>query len=219
MRRFSEHRVWGVRETPERGREATWGGQGRPQRWQMKGSKVQEMLRLCGLLSCSFPGKGRCGWWLLCPTRRAEAAPSWGPKSLLPLLPTLPSPSLRFQCNFQLTSMSIEQVGQPDCWPITGNHSPQLRAQGEGGREGGNVREQTPSLQAGKGLWLCVGPDAAPGRAWGGRAGVDGEASGGGPAGVLPHPQTWPKPQRERTGLRADEEGPGGEAFAWSRRG
>ena len=49
--------------------------------------------------------------------------------------------------------MSIEQVGQSDCWPITGNHSaPQLSAQGEGGKEEGNVREQACSLQAGKGL-------------------------------------------------------------------
>lgn len=91
-------------------------------------------------------------WWPLWLTHRAEAAPSGGPKSLLPSLPTRPSPSLRFQYNFQLTSMSIEQVGQPDCWPITGNHSaPQLSAQGEkGGREGGIGREPAPSLQAGK---------------------------------------------------------------------
>lgn len=106
-----------------------------------------------------LPLEGRCGQWLLCATRRAEAAPSWGPKSLFPLLPLLPSLSLRFQYNFQLTSMSIEQVGQPDCWPITGNHSaPQLSAQGEGGRECEGVR---PSLQVGRGSgfrWVMLQP-------------------------------------------------------------
>lgn len=71
-----------------------------------------------------------------------------------PPSPPLPSQSLRFQCNFQLTSMSIEQVGPPDCWPITGNHSaPQLSSQGEGGREGGNAREQArPAHRLRRGL-------------------------------------------------------------------
>lgn len=71
------------------------------------------------------------------------------PPCSLPPSP-LPSPSLRFQYNFQLTSMSIEQVGQPDCWPITGNHSaPQLSPGGYGGE---GPREQASSLQSGKGL-------------------------------------------------------------------
>lgn len=135
---------------------------------------------------------------------QAEAAPSWDPKSLLPVLPTLSSPSLRFQYNFQLTSMSIEQVGQPDCWPITGNHSaPQLSAQGEGGRECEGAGTQ---LAGWEGLWSTVGCAAAPGRDRGGRAGVDGEACGAGqPREVLPHPHaelSWPKPQRKRTGDR-----------------
>lgn len=82
----------------------------------------------------------------------AEAAPSWDPKLLLLALHPLPSPSLRFQYNFQLTSMSIEQVGRLDCWPITGNHSaPQLSPpSGKGGW--GMEREQASNLQAGKGL-------------------------------------------------------------------
>lgn len=63
----------------------------------------------------------------------AEAAPSWDPKPPLLALHPLPSPSPRFQYNFQLTSMSIEQVGRLDCWPITGNHSAsQLSPPGRG---------------------------------------------------------------------------------------
>lgn len=164
-------------------------------------------------------------WWLLFLTHRAEAAPSWGPKSLLPLLLTRPSPSLRFQYNFQLTSMSIEQVGQPDCWPITGNHSaPQLSAQGEkGGREGGNGRERAPSLQAGKqfgfsrGALQCLGGTGVGEQGWMGRLMRAVQW------GALTHPYRFSvvkmlqATERENWRLRAHEKGPGSEA--WSRRG
>lgn len=81
------------------------------------------------------------------------------------MLPTIPSPSLRFQYNFQLTSMSIEQVGQPDCWPITGNHSaPQLSAQGEGGREEGKGCEGAGTQLAGwEGALASVGACSSQG--------------------------------------------------------
>lgn len=167
--------------------------------------------------------------WLLCVTHRAEAAPSWGPKSLLLGLPTVASPALRFQYNFQLTSMSIEQVGQPDCWPITGNHSaPQLSARGvKGGRE----RTGESRLAGWEAVWLQLRSAAA-------LRGVGEQEWRGGwlmravQEGALPHPyiKLWvqllccKKPMSQATkrvnwALRAHEEGPGGEATAWSRRG
>lgn len=185
-----------------------------PQKWQKRRSKRKGVVRYSGLPSCSFPRDVDVAQ-LLCLTHRAEAAPNWGPKSLLPLLPTLPSPSLRFQYNFQLTSMSIEQVGQPDCWPITGNHSaPQLSAQGEKGGQaaGGDGSEPVPSLQAGKRVGFSGGVQQPLGGTGGGAGGVgEGEAyrppAGGSSS---PYTELWvlllcnkdlcSKPQRERTG-------------------
>lgn len=153
--------------------------------------------------------KGGGGGFSLSPTElRLHPAGAQRASSLC--FPTRPSPSLRFQYNFQLTSMSIEQVGQPDCWPITGNHSaPQLSAQGE---EGGREWEGAGAQLAGwKAVWLQQRSAAVPRRDWGGRAGVDGEAYEGGPVGALTHPYRvlWvqllcskdrcSKPQRERT--------------------
>lgn len=87
----------------------------------------------------------------------AEAAPSWDPKPPLLALHPLPSPSLRFQYNFQLTSMSIEQVGRLDCRPITGNHSapPQLSppGRGAGGQRGSRLR----MCRQGRGFRLKAG--------------------------------------------------------------
>lgn len=83
----------------------------------------------------------------------SEAAPSWDPEPPLLALHPLPSPSLRFQYNFQLTSMSIEQVGRLDCRPITGNHlaPPQLSPPGRGA--GGRSESRLPmDVRAGKGL-------------------------------------------------------------------
>lgn len=156
---------------------------------------MKEVRRCYGLLSRFFPEKGDVVGWLHCPTTqlRLHLAGTQRLSSLCSPTP-LPSQLLRFQYNFQLTSMSIEQVGQPDCWPITGNHSaPQLSAQGEGEGEGGNLREQAPSLQPGTELQAFRGMPQPLGRAGVRKQGWRGQLLGMVQLGVLPqlHMELW----------------------------